>query len=267
MKFMMLFNEIRRGIFFAMLGWFWLVIAGEHMLIRESNKKVSRVHWCHLICVTIGCILVYAFNVFELIAQLINPFYSNWANRLGNQIAVNHDILSGNICFTSKYLTDYFYCIEWNHCCNLFHHHVLHGLESVCKYQPWYQDFTTTTSEPWKNHQSIQVLDVSNASLRVVHNRQHHDKPSVWFSMEMGRWLWSRVLVRFLLRCLRHVEHPCNRIVGSLCTESEEVAARQSFGIKWEIISFTCLCPWTIIIAIFQGMFNPFNPDSSSEHE
>lgn len=91
MKFMLLLSDVRQGIFYAMLCSFWLVFAGEHMLIQESGEKNSlKIYWRHLSAVVIGCISLFLFDICERGVQLRNPFYSIWVSRFGSKIAVSH---------------------------------------------------------------------------------------------------------------------------------------------------------------------------------
>lgn len=90
MKFMLLLSDIRQGIFYAMLCSFWLVFAGEHMLIQESGEKNSlKIYWRHLMAVVIGCVSLFLFDICERGVQLRNPFYSIWVSRFGSKIAVS----------------------------------------------------------------------------------------------------------------------------------------------------------------------------------
>lgn len=91
MKFMLLLSDVRQGIFYAMLCSFWLVFAGEHMLIQESGEKNSlKIYWRHLSAVVVGCISLFLFDICERGIQLRNPFYSIWVSRFGSKIAVSH---------------------------------------------------------------------------------------------------------------------------------------------------------------------------------
>lgn len=88
---MLLLSDVRQGIFYAMLCSFWLVFAGEHMLIQESGEKNSlKIYWRHLSAVVIGCISLFLFDICERGVQLRNPFYSIWVSRFGSKIAVSH---------------------------------------------------------------------------------------------------------------------------------------------------------------------------------
>ena len=90
MKFMLLFSDIRQGIFYAMLCSFWLVFAGEHMLIQESGERNSlKAYWRHLTAVITGCVSLFLFDICERGVQLRNPFYSVWVSRFGSKIAVS----------------------------------------------------------------------------------------------------------------------------------------------------------------------------------
>lgn len=87
MPYMPLLADIRQGVFYAQLLSFWLVFAGEHMLI-QNGASTLKTYWKHLSAVVIGCISLFAFDVCERGAQLRNPFYSMWMTKIGANIAV-----------------------------------------------------------------------------------------------------------------------------------------------------------------------------------
>lgn len=90
MPFMPLFTDIRQGIFYATLLSFWLVFAGEHMLIQDDGGASSiKTYWKHLSAVASGCLSLFAFDLCERGAQLRNPFYSVWMTKVGSNIAVS----------------------------------------------------------------------------------------------------------------------------------------------------------------------------------
>lgn len=100
MKFMLLLSDVRQGIFYAMLCSFWLVFAGEHMLIQESGEKNSlKIYWRHLIAVVVGCVSLFLFDICERGVQLRNPFYSIWVSRFGSKIAVSENFLTSKLTF------------------------------------------------------------------------------------------------------------------------------------------------------------------------
>lgn len=88
MPFMPLLADIRQGVFYAQLLSFWLIFAGEHMLIQDGASTL-KTYWKHLSAVVIGCISLFAFDVCERGAQLRNPFYSIWMTKIGANIAVS----------------------------------------------------------------------------------------------------------------------------------------------------------------------------------
>lgn len=90
MKFMLLLSDIRQGVFYAMLCSFWLVFAGEHMLIQETGERNSlKIYWKHLSAVVVGCISLFMFDMCERGVQLRNPFYSIWVTKMGTNVAVS----------------------------------------------------------------------------------------------------------------------------------------------------------------------------------
>ncbi|XP_017133763.1 protein wntless isoform X2 [Drosophila elegans] len=97
MPYMLLLSDIRQGIFYAMLLSFWLVFAGEHMLIQDSpNKSTIRSrYWKHLSAVVVGCISLFVFDICERGVQLRNPFYSIWTTPLGVKVAMTFIVLAG----------------------------------------------------------------------------------------------------------------------------------------------------------------------------
>lgn len=100
MPFMLLLGDIRQGIFYAMLLSFWLVFAGEHMLIQDSAERNSlKIYWRHLSAVVVGCISLFIFDMCERGIQLRNPFYSIWVSKIGSQLAVSENLAQNSSSF------------------------------------------------------------------------------------------------------------------------------------------------------------------------
>nr|NVI79871.1 wntless [Cucujiformia] len=96
MPYMLLFSDIRQGIFYGMLLSFWLVFAGEHMLIQDNGaKNCIKMYWKHLSTIIIGCLSLLIFDFCERGAQLVNPFYSIWVTPIGTNLALTFIILAG----------------------------------------------------------------------------------------------------------------------------------------------------------------------------
>ncbi|XP_053694928.1 protein wntless [Sabethes cyaneus] len=117
MPFMLLLSDIRQGIFYACLLSFWLVFAGEHMLIQESGEKSTlKRYWKHLSAVAVGCVSLFLFDICERGVQLRNPFYSIWVSRVGSKVALSFIILAG----ISAGLYFFFLCyMVWKVFCNI----------------------------------------------------------------------------------------------------------------------------------------------------
>ncbi|XP_038218281.1 protein wntless [Zerene cesonia] len=96
LPFMLLLSDVRQGFFYASLFSFWLVFAGEHMLIQEAKtKNTLRKYWRHLSAVLLGCVSLFVFDMCERGIQLRNPFYSIWVTDLGTNLALSFIILAG----------------------------------------------------------------------------------------------------------------------------------------------------------------------------
>lgn len=94
MPYMLLLNDIRQGIFYALLLSFWLVFAGEHMLVQGTAERATlRTYWRHLSAVGIGCLSLFVFDVSERGGQLKNPFYSIWISHWGTNLAITFIVL------------------------------------------------------------------------------------------------------------------------------------------------------------------------------
>ncbi|XP_028029413.1 protein wntless [Bombyx mandarina] len=96
LPFMLLLGDIRQGIFYSMLFSFWLVFAGEHMLIQDTSTQSSlKQYWRHLSAVATGCASLFIFDMCERGMQLRNPFYSIWVTDIGTNLALTFIILAG----------------------------------------------------------------------------------------------------------------------------------------------------------------------------
>nr|MBE5727736.1 wntless [Cucujiformia] len=96
MPYMLLLSDVRQGVFYAMLLSFWLVFAGEHMLIQDNGCKNSiKLYWKHLSTILTGCLSLLIFDLCERGVQLVNPFYSIWVTPVGTNLALSFIILAG----------------------------------------------------------------------------------------------------------------------------------------------------------------------------
>lgn len=96
MPYMLLLTDMRQGIFYATLLSFWLIFAGEHMLVQDNGcKNTIKLYWKHLSTVIIGCLSLLIFDLCERGAQLVNPFYSIWVTPIGTNLALTFIILAG----------------------------------------------------------------------------------------------------------------------------------------------------------------------------
>ncbi|XP_011498233.1 PREDICTED: protein wntless [Ceratosolen solmsi marchali] len=96
MPFMLLLEDVRQGIFYALLLSFWLIFAGEHLMVQDGDHKNSlKGYWRHLSAVGVGCLSLLFFDVCERGVQLRNPFYSIWVTSVGAKMALSFIILAG----------------------------------------------------------------------------------------------------------------------------------------------------------------------------
>ena len=96
MPYMLLITDIRQGVFYAVLLSFWLVFAGEHLMVSEDcDRNRLAAYWKHLSAVACGCISLFIFDMCERGVQLTNPFYSIWGTRVGTNLALSFIIMAG----------------------------------------------------------------------------------------------------------------------------------------------------------------------------
>ncbi|KAK3749215.1 hypothetical protein QZH41_018268 [Actinostola sp. cb2023] len=106
MPFMLLFTDIRQGLFYAMLMCFWIIFTGEHLLDQSERNKL-KVYWRQVGAITFGGISLLVFDICERGYQLHNPFFSIWATKLGSDIAYGF-IISATVCACVYFL---FLCV------------------------------------------------------------------------------------------------------------------------------------------------------------
>lgn len=95
MPFMLLLSDIRQGVFYAILLSFWLVFAGEHLMVQDGEKMSSlKTYWRHLSAVFIGCLALFVFDMCERGVQLRNPFFSIWVTSFGTKLALTFILLA-----------------------------------------------------------------------------------------------------------------------------------------------------------------------------
>lgn len=93
---MLLFGDIRQGIFYAMLLSFWIIFCGEHLMDQTERNRIS-VYWKQVVPIMFGSLCLFIFDMCERGVQLKNPFYSIWASDVGTKQAMAFIIVAG-IC-------------------------------------------------------------------------------------------------------------------------------------------------------------------------
>ncbi|KAM7400950.1 hypothetical protein PAMA_005240 [Pampus argenteus] len=134
---MLLFGDIRQGIFYSMLLSFWIIFCGEHLMdaqffapwvqcrgqmkmcencvpaikiypeldLPPTNNKLQdqternrfSVYWKQVGPIVFGSFCLFIFDMCERGVQLTNPFYSIWASDVGTELAMAFIIVAG-IC-------------------------------------------------------------------------------------------------------------------------------------------------------------------------
>ncbi|XP_010731648.1 protein wntless homolog isoform X2 [Larimichthys crocea] len=133
---MLLFGDIRQGIFYSMLLSFWIIFCGEHLMetqlfealavgrgevkmceccvsaikifpeldlhpTNDSKDQTERnrfsVYWKQVGPIVFGSFCLFIFDMCERGVQLTNPFYSIWASDVGTELAMAFIIVAG-IC-------------------------------------------------------------------------------------------------------------------------------------------------------------------------
>ncbi|XP_049930655.1 protein wntless homolog isoform X1 [Epinephelus moara] len=133
---MLLFGDIRQGIFYSMLLSFWIIFCGEHLMetqffavlvvdrgevtmcescvpaikifpepglhpTKNSQDQTERnrfsVYWKQVGPIVFGSFCLFIFDMCERGVQLTNPFYSIWASDVGTELAMAFIIVAG-IC-------------------------------------------------------------------------------------------------------------------------------------------------------------------------
>ncbi|OXB66615.1 hypothetical protein ASZ78_013874 [Callipepla squamata] len=83
---MLLFGDIRQGIFYAMLLSFWIIFCGEHMMDQNERNRLSG-YWKQVGPIAVGSFCLFIFDMCERGVQLKNPFYSIWTTEVGTELA------------------------------------------------------------------------------------------------------------------------------------------------------------------------------------
>ncbi|XP_071421424.1 protein wntless homolog [Pithys albifrons albifrons] len=99
---MLLFGDIRQGIFYAMLLSFWIIFCGEHMMDQNERNQLSG-YWKQVGPIAVGSFCLFIFDMCERGVQLKNPFYSIWTTEVGTELAMAFIIVAG-ICLCLYFL-------------------------------------------------------------------------------------------------------------------------------------------------------------------
>ncbi|KAH1167037.1 hypothetical protein KIL84_016209, partial [Mauremys mutica] len=100
---MLLFEDIRQGIFYAMLLSFWIIFCGEHVKDQNDQTWLSG-YWKWVGPIAVGSFCLFIFDIYERGVQLKNPFYGFWTTDVGMELALMAFITIAGICLCLYFL-------------------------------------------------------------------------------------------------------------------------------------------------------------------
>uniref|UniRef100_UPI00359017E2 protein wntless homolog n=1 Tax=Myxine glutinosa TaxID=7769 RepID=UPI00359017E2 len=90
---MLLFGDLRQGLFYALLLCFWVIFCGEHLMDQKERNRLS-FYWKQVGAITFGSLCLFLFDLCERGVQLKNPFYSVWATETGAHLAMGFIVVA-----------------------------------------------------------------------------------------------------------------------------------------------------------------------------
>ncbi|XP_026160399.1 protein wntless homolog [Mastacembelus armatus] len=91
---MLLFEDMRQGVFYSTLFCFWIIFCGEHLLDQNRRNRLSA-YWWQLGLVAFSSSVLLIFDLSERGVHLTNPFYSIWASEIGTKISITFIVVAG----------------------------------------------------------------------------------------------------------------------------------------------------------------------------
>ncbi|CAM4712163.1 unnamed protein product, partial [Lepidochelys kempii] len=83
---MLLFEDIRQGIFYAMFLTFWIIFCGECEKDQNDQTWLSG-YWKWVGPIAVGSFCLFIFVIYKRGVQLKNPFYGIWTTDVGMKLA------------------------------------------------------------------------------------------------------------------------------------------------------------------------------------
>ncbi|XP_029356283.1 protein wntless homolog [Echeneis naucrates] len=91
---MLLYEDIQQGIFYATLFCFWIIFCGEHLMDQSQRNRLSA-YWWQVGLVVFGSAILLAFDLSERGVNLSNPFYSVWASEIWTKVSITFIMVAG----------------------------------------------------------------------------------------------------------------------------------------------------------------------------
>ena len=88
---MLLYTDLRQGIFYSVLFTFWIVFCGEHLVDESSQTNPCtsiKSYWKYIGAVWTGCLCLLIFELSQRGMQLSDPFYDLWDSKSGSNLAM-----------------------------------------------------------------------------------------------------------------------------------------------------------------------------------
>ncbi|XP_034438605.1 protein wntless homolog isoform X2 [Hippoglossus hippoglossus] len=111
---MLLFEDVQQGVFYATLFCFWVIFCGEHLMDQSQRNRLSA-YWWQVGIVVFGSSVLLIFDLSERGVHLINPFYSVWASDIGTKVSFTFIVVAGlSVCLYFLSLCHMVHCVFRN---------------------------------------------------------------------------------------------------------------------------------------------------------